>query len=885
MATIASEGAAPSPVRNLTRGDAIGRYVVLERLGAGGMGIVYAAYDPELDRRVAIKLIRAAADPARAETARVRLLREAQSLAKLSHPNVIAVHDAGTYEGQVFVAMEYVAGRDLAQWLRDERRGWPEIVGVFVAAGRGLAAAHGAGIVHRDFKPENVLVGDDGRVRVLDFGLAHGAVDERASLGLDISARLSRSTFDGGTQEEDERELALRSTGPASQVSTKLTQAGALVGTPAYMAPEQHLGRPTDARTDQFSFCVALFEALYRVRPFPGSTPHELMFSVLKGNVVDPPRTSNVPAWVRRVLATGLAIDPDARWPDVDALLGALSVDGRAQRRRWGVVGVGVIAVAGALWAMLPRGEESGPGACSGAERKLAGIWDESVRGRIHDAFLATDRPYAADAFTTTARYLDAYTGAWVDAHTEACEATAIRKEQSQEMLDRQMLCLDRRLREVEELTTLFRDADDRLVQRAVAAAGQLTPLEPCSDREALALDVAPMTGERAAQAAEIDAMLAGASQRLHVGRYDPGLKMARAALGAARELDYPPGEASALVLRGRAEEHLGRFADAERTLHDALWRADEAAADIERARAWTILAWVVGYRQERYEEIDRLAAHARHALTRAGGDASVEAELHNNIGTAAFARGEWARAITQWDEALRLRRQVNPEHPELAATLTNLAFAHARDGNFEQAEASLQQAQELAEALYGANHPRTANLLHSRALLAYEQARYDDAIGLLRRTLLVRELILAPKHIDTARAVHDLGEALLRIDDARAALAQFQRAVELKQASLQADHATVANSLAGVGRAQAALGDTNAAAGALTEAEQMYARLQVHDANRAEAQLAHAQVLADTDPAQARRWAEAAIAWYEQSKTHPEPLARARQLLASLGA
>lgn len=883
MATVAADGVpAPDPRLRLERGATIGRYVVLERLGEGGMGIVYAAYDPELDRRVALKLIRAASDPARAETARVRLLREAQSLAKLAHPNVIAVHDAGTYEGQVFVAMEFVDGPDLAQWLREGSPAWTEIVSTFVAAGRGLAAAHDAGIVHRDFKPENVLVGKDGRVRVLDFGLAHPQEGATASTGgLEVSA-LRSATFDGADADDDD-ELALRSTGPASQLSTKLTQVGAIVGTPAYMSPEQHLGRRTDARTDQFSFCVALYEALYHVRPFTGSTPHELMFSVLKGNVTDPPRTSSVPAWVRRALLPGLAIDPDARYPSMDALLAAMSVEGRARYRRFGLAGLAVVTAAAGVWLAWPQAELDET--CQGAARKLAGIWDDEVRTRIRDAFMATERPYAADAFDATANYLDTYTQQWVATHTEACEATAIRKEQSQEMLDRQMLCLERRLRETEELTRLLSDADDRVVQRAVAAAGQLTPVAPCADRQALARGEAPLTGNKAKRVAEIESMLAGAHHRLRLGRYDPARKMARAALTAAEEIEMPAQQAAALVMRGRTEEHLGRFEDAERTLYDAILRAEDAGADIERAKAWTTLVWVVGYRLERYDEIDRLQAHADHVLTRAGGDLSVRAELHNNLGTAAFVRGDLSRAIAQWDEALRLRRELNPRHPELANALTNLASAHARDGSFDTAESYLQQAQELAEALFGPNHPRTANLLHSRALLAYRRDNFPAAVTLLRRAVAIREASLEPLHMDKARAIHDLGEALLEVGDPTAALGQFQLAADLKRQSLDGDdNPSIANSLAGVGRAHLALGQTGSAVEALESAESMYARLQQQGANRAEAQLALAESLADDEPARARPHALAAAQFYRRDPAYAQTLARAEALLEKLG-
>jgi tetratricopeptide (TPR) repeat protein/predicted Ser/Thr protein kinase len=872
METLAGDArsAAPAP-KKLSRGASVGRYVILDPLGAGGMGIVYAAFDPELDRRVAIKLIQPASDPDRAETARARLLREAQALAKLSHPAVIAVHDAGTFGGQVFVAMELVDGPDLATWLREAPRTFEQIVAAFLEAGRGLAAAHAVGIVHRDFKPENVLVGKDGRVRVLDFGLAHADTDTEATAQRTDSVPASEA--EGTTDPLDDPEHGARLTGLGSQLSTRLTQAGAIVGTPAYMSPEQHLGRRTDARTDQFSFCVALYEALYRQRPFPGATPHELMFSVLKGKVREPPRTSTVPGWIRRVLQTGLAVDPEARFPDMATLLAALSPEPRRRARRLAWAGAAGLVTAGALFFAWPSAEPSAPSPCTGAERKLEGVWDDTIRSRIHDAFLATERPYAEDTFATSARFLDAYTARWVELHTDACEATAIRKEQSQEMLDRQMVCLARRLREVEELTRLFVDADEDIVQRAVPAAGRLSALEPCADQELLALAEAPLTGERAERVSEIDSMLAGAQHRLRLARYEPALKMARAALAAAQEIQHPRQAAAALWLRGRAEEALGRYGDAERTLYEALWAADDAGDDRERAEVWSTLVWVVAYRLGRYEDADRLGGHATHALARAGGDDVVLADLHNNLGAAALARDDVARAISEYEATLVLRRRLGPDHPDVAASLGNLALSHMKAGAYEVAERHLQEAQEISEGTFGPSHPRTASLLHTRGLIAYRQARHDEAIERLRRVVLVREAGLPRGHEDTTSAIHDLGEAQLAAGDARAALVQFQRAVEIRRESLAGDHAGLANSLSGVGRARAAVGDAGElpeAIAALDEALAMLERLGHTGPLVAETQLALAEVLVRAphrpDTARARRLAASAREVYAEA-------------------
>jgi eukaryotic-like serine/threonine-protein kinase len=272
-----SDGAARSEE---PRGRVVGRYVILSLLGVGGMGAVYAAYDPELDRKVALKLLR----PDSLSIDSARMLREARALARLAHPNVVAVHDVGTLGAEVFIAMEHVDGLTVHRWLRQRDRSRREVLDVFLAAGRGLAAAHRAGLVHRDFKPDNMMVALDGRVRVLDFGLARA----QASAG-------AESTL---------REALI---GDVDVGEARLTREGALLGTPTYMAPEQWRGAVADARSDQFSFCVALWEALLGERPFRGTTMQALMTSVTNGAIEAAPAGSRrVSSELRRARERGL---------------------------------------------------------------------------------------------------------------------------------------------------------------------------------------------------------------------------------------------------------------------------------------------------------------------------------------------------------------------------------------------------------------------------------------------------------------------------------------------------------------------------------------------------------------------------------------------------
>jgi hypothetical protein len=295
-----ADDAPTSDVPPLVAGVEVGRYVILEPVGAGGMGRVYAARDPALDRKVALKLLHRHATAPELEA---RLLREAKAMARLAHPEVITVHDVGHFGDQLFIAMEFVEGGTLRQWLAAAKRPWREVLGVFLRAGRGLARAHASGIVHRDFKPDNVLVGTDGRVRVTDFGLALTAQDEPGVLATSDSAE--------------------------PDVGAALTRTGMLVGTPAYMAPEQMSGQPADARSDLYGFCTALWEALYGKRPYTGETLKDLKLEKMRGSPENGPAGRDVAPRLRRALQVGLRPHPEDRYASMDELLGALERAGR----------------------------------------------------------------------------------------------------------------------------------------------------------------------------------------------------------------------------------------------------------------------------------------------------------------------------------------------------------------------------------------------------------------------------------------------------------------------------------------------------------------------------------------------------------------------------
>jgi serine/threonine protein kinase len=378
---------------SLARGTTVDRFIVLGIVGRGAMGEVYAAHDPELDRKVAIKLLRGRGGAESADEGRARLMREAQAIAKVSHPNVVVVYDVGTFDGRVFIAMEFIAGHTLGYWLQAQPRSVAEILEVFAGAGRGLAAAHEKELIHRDFKPENVMVGADGQARVMDFGLVRLSIDRDKSeiekkqpSGVAAPAMIADADPMATFVIEGPVEIAMAAGLSPDSLAWNLTQAGAVMGTPAYMSPEQFRGDFTDARTDQFSFCVALYEALYGERPFPGGNIIELTANVVAGRVKVEPEGTRVPRRIRHALLRGMSADPEARFPSITALLGELRSE--------------------AALAGMRRFAE-------GAAAKLMGIWEapeversaeSEAKIQIQRAFLATGKPYAGTAFEADPR-------------------------------------------------------------------------------------------------------------------------------------------------------------------------------------------------------------------------------------------------------------------------------------------------------------------------------------------------------------------------------------------------------------------------------------------------------------------------------------------------
>ena len=759
----------------LTRGTLVGRCVVLDRLGAGGMGIVYAAYDPELDRKVAIKLVpKDTTKGSDASAGATRLLREAQSMARLSHPNVVAVYDVGSIAAGVYIAMEHIDGHTLTAWLAERPRTWREILRVFEAAGRGIEAAHRAGLVHRDFKPDNVMISADGRVRVLDFGLARPA----KTIDSDSGERVESS---GGWS-------------PASHLELNLTMPGTVMGTPRYMAPEQHLGKTADERSDIYSFCVALWEAVYGSRPFSGHSLAELASRVIAGDVDEPPKGVRVPRWLRVVLRRGMARDPASRYADMTTLLGALGRD-RQRRTRWIAVGGG-LAVAATLGGLAAY-RWSRAELCDDADAALAGVWDGRRKADVEAAFDREGKKYTGASWRNVERTLDEYADAVVAMRREACEASRVHGTQSDEILGRRMACLDRRLHRLSALTGALAEGGTSTVLRAVEAAHGLPDIELCADIERLTSGVPPPDDPSVrAQVDEIRLELDRLEGLGTAGKIDELLPGIDAVLERAHATEYRPIVAEALLLRGNFFANLGRAEEARTTLLEAIDLAERAGHDWVVARCSILLVFVEGSSLNHFDVAEVYAQRAAALIERLGGDSTLQVDLWSRQGTLLSTRGEYAEAATVLQRAVDLARENGETGPQLVIVLNPLASALMGADRLDEAAAVIAESQGIVESEMGPDHPNAGVLFAMLARLRSSQDRHEEALELNRRAREVFVASLGPDHGNVGATANGMGLALSSLGREAEALAAYQEALAIVERTFGPEHVSTATAL-----------------------------------------------------------------------------------------
>ena len=758
---LASERIRSRKPKYLERGTLVGRYVIVDRLGEGGMGVVYSAFDPELDRKIAIKLLQARPSSGSSGGEQAWLVREAQALARLQHPNVVAVHDVGTLPGdQVFVAMELVEGMTMRAWLKAQARSWREVLPVMRDAAAGLAAAHTAGLVHRDFKPENVLVGKDGRVRVMDFGLARlRREDEPSSLD-------SPPPSSALSELESAR----------SPLSVELTYAGQVVGTPAYMAPEIYDGQPADARTDQFAFGVTLCEGLFHARPFDRK---ELSASRSAPPRPKIPGDAKVPAKLQRIALRAIAIDPALRFSSMDELIAELSRDPLAARRAV-KIGASIAVVAalagGGVFALVqphaPR--------CTGAEGRLAGVWDVPTKQSAQQAFVATRKPYAAKSFEGIARALDDYSRHWSAAVTESCEATRVRGEQTEEVLSLREACLDQRLEELHSFTRLIAAGDPGLVDKGDKAVFALEPLAPCSNVAALRAPGLPPV-ELRAKALEQEKKLADAKAQMIAGNYLAALTAAKIASDGALALHWDPIAAEALQVRGASLLAAGNNAEAAEALEESAWAAMRGRRDDLVAHSALMAALILSDALGKPQDAKVLAELGTAAAARYGPSSELEVFRLSSTGMLAAERGDLNTAVALYDKANSLSEQVfGKDSGPIVSVEGDFATTLSRAGMYAQAVPHYEHALAIREASVGKEHPDIALILSNLGLAYRHTGQLQKAHDVYARALAMRERFFGVRSPVLVPTLDNFAELLSIEGDHVAAIAMMERAKKL---------------------------------------------------------------------------------------------------------
>ena len=765
----------------------IDRYVVRRKLGAGGMGIVYAAHDPELDREVAIKVLRKGDDR--------RLLREAEALAKLGHPNVVQVFGIGTTDDRAFIVMELVRGQPLDRW-QAEGRALRALLDVYLEVGAGLVAAHEAGLVHRDFKPQNVLVGDDGRPRVLDFGLARAT--DLAKLATDPAIEHARPTA----------------------IGRPITRHGAVLGTLAYMAPEQFRGEEATPLADQYSYCLSLWEAVYGAQPFPTDSLARMMTAREDGVLATPATRTSVPRWLRAVLARGLAPDPARRWPTMSALLDALR-RGRDRRRRRAVALAlgGTACVIGAVVVVALSGRER---ACEDDVEALRGAWDPQRRAQVQQAVRAVGLPDTEEVERTLLPRIDEYADEWRAAWLRACEATRAHDGAADAALDRARACMQRRRVELSALTEILAEADAQAVANARSAVGRLAPPDACESDATATLR--PIDPSIAPELESIRDALATATALKDIGKHHDALAAGQPLLARAHRAGDAQVVAEVQHCLAQVNHRLGREQEANAAFREAYWAATESGDDALAVLAASELMETLVVSAHVREEADRWKSIAESAAARLPDPETLRCEVLMRYGRILEQAGYLGEARAALEEAVEIRRRKRGARDKsMPFTLSYLGMIMMQDGHAEEAKPLHAEAVSIAEETLGPHHTDLGRLLANAAGADATSGDFRGALVKLERARAIFEASGGGHDYDVGTTELNLALLSSELGDGEAAIDHAQRAVAILDqfvgdpkrgaslgmlAEMQLHHGSAAEALTTVERALAVLGD-----------------------------------------------------------------------------
>nr|MCH9685702.1 serine/threonine-protein kinase [Deltaproteobacteria bacterium] len=729
----------------------LNRYVLLERLGSGGFGVVYLGYDPELDRRVAIKLLhgRKADDRSLDKAAPGgELLVEAQAMAKFSHPNVVAIHDVGSFDASershlhtlgprgsadatgTFIVMELVDGVTLRQWLTEPRLPL-EIIEVFVQAGQGLAAAHRAGLIHGDFKPDNVIVGHDRRVRVLDFGLAQARAVPGASA----------------------------------------PQGAVITGTPAYMAPEQLDGASADASVDQYAFALALREALYGIDPRQRDSP--LLGSPRK---VESMRTKLLPRHARGIFTRALQVEPALRYPDMQALLDALTGQRRRRVERWVAAAGGLAIVIGlSSWVASPQRPDCSP------DEQLEGIWDPATQQQLELQFGRSGAVDGAEIWKSVRSTLDDHAAQWSEAWSSTCEATADRSQPSAAVAG-QLSCLERDLQRLGGLTQLLGEADVMMVQHANESAFALSSPQRCAT--AGAREPTVPRGPARSEVLAIEAEIVRANELGRSGRLSDAVNVAQAAVERAKATGAVATLAATLLAQGHAQRRAGDYRSATETLQQAVASAERAGAVDLVVRAAAELVRALS-EQRRLDTAEGVLLMALTRIARGDAGDAEAAELYFQAGVLRMAQQRADESIDALEQGLVLATKVyGPDHPHTAALHNSLGNALKDAGRYDEALEQLEIGLATWTERLGPRHSSVALALNNIGNVRMRQGDPAEALTLYTRARDVGRSAYPPGHPDLAIFYGNLADARSTVGDSAAAIDSYTRAIDILRAN-----------------------------------------------------------------------------------------------------
>ncbi len=738
----------------LPKGTHLGRFELLEPVGRGGMGEVYAAFDPELTRQVALKRVRRAPHERGSEEANRRLQAEARLMAQLQHPNVVTVYEAGSDGEQLYIAMELVRGLNLAQWLAAQPRGWREVTERFLEAGRGLAAAHRAGILHRDFKPANVLIADGpgGQARVADFGLAGWAEGDVAPEG------------------------RWRSGG-----------ASGLRGTLAYLAPERLLGARATAQSDQFSFCVALREALTGEHPFARPTG----------------AARRLPAGLDAPLARGLSPRPEQRFEKMEPLLDALQAHLRRGPRRKRVAGVLAAGVAVVLLALA--GQAGYRRARCASAASLSQTWSAAQREALAVRFSAMKQPLGAELWARLQARLDAYAERWRAERMATCRAPSSRDERPLRLQD---ACYENRRVALEELVQALTGAPD--LEPALTAVFALPRVETCRDVGLIEAELELPDAPALRATAEALRRALAKGQALYVtGRYDEAASTLDEARAAADAAGLKSLQGAARMWRGEVERERGKLEKARGLYREAILLAEERRDPMLGTRSYASLAFVE-LALARTKEAHEALEHAWALLRGVGASAELEADLLTLQGDLLMQQEKLPQALEAQRRALRLREeQLGADHLSMPQSLESVGVLLAMDDKPEEALPYFERAVALRERQLGRHHSFFAASLSNLALTQAALGKEAEAIPLLEEALATVEPAPgAAPTLDVGKYALNLGCRYAVLEQPARAIPAFERALAVLTEHLGPEHPTVALAHTNLGLARSMNGE-----------------------------------------------------------------------------